>query len=142
MAFTIENNEVNHVGVKPAVDQDSIRTYPKIMDGHTPIIKNGYYNNSNGNIHTVTAGKKLQLISLNITAYNVGAGAGIIGVSLRDTVPTSLFFFDYISMPVNSFHSSIYQPAIPMQIPAGYTIYGTSNLAGLILIASIYGYEE
>lgn len=141
MAEPKEGNSLNHVGVKPAVDQDSIRTYPRLMDDLTQIYDYDTVENNTLTFYTVTAGKTLNLITCNILIYNTSGGAGTSWLRIHnDSGGTTSYLAYTVFTGDGNDHYEISYP-IPLLVPAGYYFRAYSSVAGLFLRSAIHGFE-
>jgi hypothetical protein len=142
MADSIENNEVKHRGVKPAVGQDSIRVYNRIPDSLTQIQETGFALNGNSTIYTVPSLKTFYLLNVDYSISNYTEGAGLGYVYIYDSTPTVIYrvaYLKFISSGIFAGHPHYNQP---LELSAGSYIYIYSDSLNLFVSCSVHGYER
>ena len=140
MADAIEYNEVNHVGIKPAVDQDSIRVYPRRIALSTQIFNFNEADNATVVLYTVPTGKTAFINNVVYYAYNTSGGVGFCYFGVFNATPTlvSILGLTYFTGDGSEQQSTNFN--VPFEIPANYTFKLISGAANVKVGATIYGY--
>jgi len=140
MAETIEHNEIRHVGVKPAVDQDSIRMYSKMPDFATEVTAIDNVALGTNDWYTVPAGKTLYLTTFVLSASNTLGGITDGYSMIRTSAPADYFCFFSGVMPRTFILLQSYPFNPPLPIPENYYFRHYSNHGQLLIYGSLYGF--
>lgn len=140
MAASIENNELKTIGVKPALDQGSIRTYPRRFSDYTQVNAFNYANNTDVPVYTVPTGKTLYLVSFN-ASFDNEAGAARIGYTRILTGAAAIWWLlSFSSLTNTGSDNHGFSFSVPLEVPAGYVFAAFSGGADAVQYLSISGY--
>lgn len=142
MAGAIEYNEAKHVGVKPAVDQDSIRIYSRIPEWGNEVVATGVANNSTVTVYTVAAGKTLYLTHANVDLTN-NSGAVTFSATYISTGGGGVYFrLANAYLPAGNSKGKVLIFNPPMEVPATYYFVLASGVLNAPSYLSIHGFTD
>ncbi len=141
MVDDIEYNEVNHVGVKPAVDMDSIRTYSHIPDFASQVVTYQSANNNTTILWTVTAGKTLYMTTYTLQALNYSASNATGYLAIRNASDTIQYVIarQYLKADTDGNDSLNLSP--PLEIATGWDVFMYSDTVNMQTQVWIHGFE-
>jgi hypothetical protein len=107
----------------------------------TQVSKQAIATNQTTIIHTVTAGKILHL--LNALLHLTAAAVGNASILVRDGSDVTVRHLAGVRVGATTQNDGVpqFNPAMPMEIPAGYDVCVVSSIAGLTAEGDIFGYE-
>lgn len=140
MVDAIEYNEANIIGVRPAVNQDSIRVYNKIPDTATEFTLNTSVDNATSTIYTVPASTTLYLCNFHVHARNLTAAFVNCYLILYDSVGAVKYNLVVNVIQTNDAKSIISNFYTPLSCVAGDYFVGRSYAVNMTLFISLHGY--
>jgi len=123
-----------------------VNTVASPRSGHTQVATSSLVTGAIHVLHTVTAGKTFYLVGAFLNGANSGAAAALgtlYVTNAADALQYIILYHELVSI-VGQFigkDSSTYNPAIPLEIPAGYKIKLESTGAAFNAYGFIQGYE-
>jgi len=138
----IETNLVNIKGIVPGYGMDSLRVYPKKLDGDTQISVDGYAVNNTSIIYTVTAGKVLHLCSATVSCGHGAAVNGAHNLLVRNGADVVQYYIYNIWLVGIAGKEAVITFNPPLEIPAGYDIVVQNGDPSGITRGYIFGFER